>query len=297
MDNNAINDDILQDNIPLPDMPETTDEDEIFRKPKKIFRNRNILIAVIAVLSICLIAGIIILCVTFFGHSKYDDSAAFYFASDLLSENGGDFTAYDKIEFNIYNYADALRISREPVKSFDVRVEADGKNITDKADIVTGETEMKADVRSACNVTIDVPKEYLEQKIKVIVTSSPIEKQISGTFTLKPKWGYEIKDSKGSVCAELVIFANKDVLLDLSWDKEALTADNTNTFVHSMEHGGDVCRIQLSGGTSTMIPMFKIDAARDYSESEKVLTLEEVQINRGDDSDSKNETQTKNVNE
>ncbi len=245
-----------------------------FRRPKRIFQKRKIRILLLILAILLLASAVTVLCFKIFEPEKvYDDSAAFYFSSNLLSEDGGEFTVYDSIEFNVYNYADSLRVSKEPLEGFEVKVEADGKDITGKTEISTGETAMAPDVRSGCTVVIGLPEKYYDKKVDVTVTSSPIEKQIKGSFIIKPEWNYEIRDKEGDVCAELVIFANKDVTLTVEWDTEKLIADSTDSYVKASGNEASSCKVELVGGSSVSIPMFKIDISDDFSSDEKVIKV------------------------
>lgn len=246
-----------------------------FRRPKRIFqkRKRRIILFILAI--ILLLGALTLLCFKLFEPEKeYDDSAAFYFSGNLLDENGGKVTTvYDSIEFNVYNWADSLRVSKEPLESFDVKVEAEGKDITGKSEISTGETAMMPDVRSGCTVVIELPEKYYDKKIDVTVTSSPIEKELKGSFIIKPEWDYEIRDKEGDVCAELVIFANKDVSLTVEWDSEQLIADSTDSYIRAAENGATSCEVELAGGTGVSIPMFKLDVQADFSSDDEAVKV------------------------
>ncbi len=254
-------------------------EDELkFRRPKKIFKKKRVLVTFIVILSLLVAGALTCLGFMLFKPAEvYDDSAAFYFASDLLSEVGGEFVVYDVIEFNVYNYADSLRVSKEPVDSFNIKVEADGKDITGKAEINVGETAMAPDVRCGCEVSVAVPDKYMDSVIDVTVTSEPIPKVLKGSFTLEPAWDYDVKDEKGNVCAELVIYANKDVSLELSWNSEKLIADSTDSYIRTAKNGEDKCNIQLSAGMSTTIAMFKADPSKVFTVKDKAISLKAVE--------------------
>lgn len=267
-------------------------EEELkFRRPKRIFKRRRNLVIFIIILSLLIAGSLTVLGIMLFKPvEKYDDSAAFYFASDLLSEEGGEFVAYDTIEFNVYNYADALRVSKEPIDDFKITVKADGKDITGKVTLSMGETAMAPNVRSGCAVSVSVPENYIDSTIDVTVTSSPIAKELKGTFRLEPAWDYEVKDEKGNYCAELVIYANKDVALELTWDGEKLIANNADSYIKTAENGENKCTVQLSAGMSTTIAMFKADPDKEYSKKDKVIDLKAVKYTVKEEGSSETET-------
>ncbi len=272
-------DNMIKDNELLVEEPAGTPKEEelAFRTPKKIVKKKRLLVTLFIILGLILAGALCFGAYMLFGPEKgYDDSAAFYFSSDLLSEDGGEYVVYDTIDFNVYNYADALRVSKEPVEDFSITVKAEGKDITAKAEISMGERAMAPDVRSGCAVSVSVPEKYRDQVIDITVKSSPVEKELKGSFKLEPAWGYEINDEKGNVCAELVIFANKDISLELSWDGEKLIPDSTDSYIRTAEDGENKCSITLSGGMSVTVPMFKADPAKVYKSDSKAITLKTV---------------------
>ena len=260
------------------------EEELTFRKPKKIFKKKRTRTVLLILLIVLVAAAAAFACFKLFGPGEvYDDSTAFYFTGDLVSEEGGEYTVYDRIEFNVYNYADSLRVSKEPLESFTVKVECEGKDITSKAEISMGETAMAADVRSGCAVSVKVPEQYNGSVIDIKVTSSPINKELHGSFKVLPEWGYELKDEKGNVCAELTIYANKDVSLELEWDGEKLIPDSTDSYIRTAENDESKCNIQLSAGMSTTIPLFKVNPDKVYNNKTKAISLNALKYTLTDD--------------
>ena len=266
---------LLTDSVPEDNIE---DAQPRFRRPRRIFKKKRRLVILLLLAGLIIIGSLTVLGFMLYEPEQvYDDSAAFYFSSNLLSEEGGEFTVYDDIEFNVYNYADSLRVSKEPLESFSVKVEADGKDITGKSEISTGETAMAPDVRSGCTVVVSVPEEYCDAAIDVTVTSSPIEKVLRGTFTVKPEWGYELSDNEGDVCAELIIFANEKVTVEVEWDPEALIADSTNAYVRAAQGEPNICTVELDAGMSASIPMFKISPEEEYDSDSKVISVKKTE--------------------
>ncbi len=279
-------DNLIQDNqLLVEDVGNVQAEEEElkFRRPKRIFKKKRMLIVFFIIIGLILTGAVSFAAYMIFKPDKvYDDSAAFYFSSDLLSEDGGEFVAYDSIDFNVYNYADALRVSKEPVEDFTVTVMADGKDITGKVDISMGERGMAPDVRSGCAVSVSVPEKYRDKVVDITVKSFPVEKVLKGSFTLEPAWDYMINDAKGNVCAELVVFANKDVSLELEWDGEKLIPDSTDSYIRTAKDGEFKCNIELSAGMSITIPVFKTDISKAYSKGNKAISLNEVKLAAAD---------------
>lgn len=271
-------DNLINDNELLVEELVGAEEEELkFRRPKKIIKKKRMLIVLFIILGLVAIGALSFGAYMLLRPEKgYDDSAAFYFSSDLLSEEGGEYVVYDTIDFNVYNYADSLRVSKEPVEDFTVRIKADGKDITSKTDISMGERAMAPDVRSGCAVSVSVPEKYRDKTIDVTVTSSPVQKELTASFKIQPAWGYSVNDEKGNVCAELVIYANKDVSLELSWDGEKLIPDSTDSYIRTAEAGETKCIIELSSGTSVTIPMFKADPSKDHTKDNKAILLNSV---------------------
>lgn len=253
----------------------TANEEAIaFRKPNHFSRKKKGLIALIVILALLAASGIgFAVYKIFFSGSGYDDSASFYFSSNILSEEGGKFKAVGAIDFDIYNYADTLRTSKEKIEGFDIKVTANGKDITAKSTVVTGERSMEAEVRSACNVKIEIPREYHNKLIEVKVTSKPVEVVLKGSFDYEPSWGYEIKDD--GVCVELILFANKDVTVNVEWDKDELTADSTNPYIEASGIDKNKCSVSLAGGMSASLYFFKADLEEEYSANTKAIKVTE----------------------
>jgi len=247
------------------------DEGLVFRKPKNFNRKRKTRIFFIILLALLLTAALAFgVYKLFFGPEKYDDRDAFYFTSNILSEEGGKFKAVGSIDFDIYNYAD-IRTSKVKIEGFDIKVSANGKNITKKADMKVGERAMDARVPSACNVNIELPREYHDKLIEVEVTSKPNNVVLKAQFEYEPEYGYKVKDD--GVCVEVILFANKDVTLDLEWDGEALIADSTNPYIQSAGLDKTKCSVSLAGGMSTSIYFFKADPKEEFDNMTDALRL------------------------
>ena len=245
-----------------------------FRKPNHFSRKKKALTALIIFLILIVVAAVGFGVYKLFDlRNRYDDSASFYFSSNILSEDGGEFKAVGSIEFDVYNYADSLRTSKEKIENFDIKVMANGKDITRKATVVTGERSMEADVRSACNVSIEIPREYHSKLIEVEVTSKPTEIVLKGSFDYEPAWGYEIKDD--GVCVELIIFANKDTSVNLEWDEKKLIADSTNSYVEESGIEKNKCTVSLAGGMSASVYFFKTDVKDEFTNNTKAIKIKE----------------------
>ena len=103
MDNNN-NSELLLSEKELPlDLMDELDEKEVeYRKPRSAKRDKLILILLLCVLGVAIIVGAVFGCIAFMGKEEYDNTADFYFSSDLLSQDGGEYTVYGEIEFNVF---------------------------------------------------------------------------------------------------------------------------------------------------------------------------------------------------
>ncbi|MBR5515601.1 MAG: hypothetical protein IKU52_05310 [Clostridia bacterium] len=256
---------------------ENNTEKLAFHKPKHFARKKK------GVTFLVILLVLVLLCAMGFGAYKlygilfknkgFDDSTAFYFTSNILSEDGGDFEAVGSIDFDIYNYADTLRTSKEKVEDFEIKVTAGGKDITKKVTVTTGERAMEADIRSACNVNIVVPRQYHNKKIDVEVVSKPLQITLKGSFSYEPSWGYEIKDDGN--CVELVLFANEDTSLKVEWDEKKLIADSTNPYIEAAGIDSESCTVALAGSMSSSIYFFKTDTEDKFTNNSKAFKISE----------------------
>lgn len=245
------------------------DDKSKYRQPRKTGNNKAVTIIVICVLAVLLICG------TIFGLSRlhkekpYDNTAQFYFSSDLLSETGNEYSVYDEIRFTVRNYADELRCSAQDIESVTFTVTCEGKDITSECTVTSDLQVLPASKPVDSNVRIIVPERYDGIPVEVKAVSAPIEISLIGSFTVLPSWGSELKDSAGSVNATFVIWADEDVDFTVSWDTDALVADPTNAYVKASENDGE-CTVSLLAGTGTEIVFFKSDIIKDYSGTDAV---------------------------
>lgn len=267
-----------------------------FRKPKHIFRKRRNLIVLISILSAIAIAATAVTCAIIFKPVEpYDDSAAFYFSGVGVSEEGSKMVVYDKIEITVRNYADSLRISKEPVENFTVKVSCDGNDITKKAKLTLGDTSLVPEMRSETKVTVTLPQEYYNVPIDVTVTSSPLVKELKGTFIIRPTWSYSVEDGEGNSTAYLNVSAEKDVTLEFEWDAALINPDRTDAFVKTAEAGESKCSINLSAGMTVTIPLFKTPELQELlteeSECIKLREIKTVVVEESQQEDAEAETE------
>ncbi len=292
MDNN-INSDLLlsETEVPFEPTPGEIPEDAIkFRKPRSAKRNKVILILLLCVLGVALIVGAVFGCIALFDKEEYDNTADFYFSSDLLSQDGGDYTVYGKIEFNVANYADALRTSAENIESYSISIEADGDDITSKCDIDKEMAALAKGSRTTGNVTVSVPDEYCGIPLDVEVTSFPVDVTLKGRFTVLPEWGSRFTDEEGSVTASLSLYANEEVTLLVKWDPEKLIADSTNAYVKASDEDYE-CEVTLAAGTGAEIYFFKPDMNEAYNENDKSFPIEITKVKTAKKEETKKESE------
>lgn len=278
MDNNNNSELLLSEkDLPLDLMDELDEKEVEYRKPRSAKRNKLILILLLCVLGVAIIVGAVFACIAFMGKEEYDNTADFYFSSDLLSQDGGEYTVYGEIEFNVFNYEDALRTSAETVESYSVTVKADGKNITDKCTVDKELSALTKGSRTSGKVTVSVPEEYCTVPLDVEVVSYPVEVTLKGEFTVLPDWGYDFSDEEGSVSAALSLYANEEVTLLVKWDPEKLIADSTNAYVKASDEDYE-CEVTLAAGTGAAIYFFKPDMNAVYNEDDKSFPIEVTKI-------------------
>lgn len=289
MDNNMNSDLLISDKETngFPATEERTEGSVKFRKPRSTKRNKIILICLLCVLGVAIIVGAVFGCIAIFGKKPYDNTADFYFSSDLLSEEGSEYTVYGKIEFNVCNYADSLRTSAENIDNYTVSIESDGHDITDSCNIHKEMSALAKGSRATSKVTIDVPDEYCNLPLDITVKSEPVSVILKGAFTVLPVWDSKFADEEGSVVATLTLSANHETTLLVKWDAEKLIADSTNAYVKASDES-DECEVTLAAGTSTEIYFFKPDMNAVYDEDDKNFPIEikklKTEISESDDS-------------
>lgn len=291
MDNNNNSELLLSEQeLPLDKLDEFDEQDVEYRKPRSSKRNKIILILLLCVLGVAIIVGAIFGCIAFLGEEEYDNTADFYFSSDLLSQDGGEYTVYGEIEFNVFNYADSLRTSAETIESYSVTVKADGKNITDKCDVDKELSVLTKGSRTTGKVVVSVPDEYCGIPLDVEVVSYPVDIALKGKFTVLPDWGFDFSDEEGSVAASLSLYANDEITLLVKWDPEKLIADSTNAYVKASDEDYE-CEVTLAPGTSAQIYFFKPDMNEVYNEDDKSFPIEITKVKTENKKPEKEETE------
>ena len=250
------------------DAVQEEDKNVKYRQPRKDRRGKTALIVVLCILGALLIAGGIYGAFRLFGGAEYDNTAQFYFSSNLLSEKGGSFVVYNQIEFTVCNYADELRTCAVDIDSYSVQITAKDKDITGSCKITKELETIPAGKMANGKVTVALPDEYQGQTVDVTVKSSPIEIVLRGEFTVLPVWSSDFTDQVGSVYCKLDLYANDEVVLKVTWDEDRVVADSTNAYVKAT--GKDqTFYVTLEPGVGAEIYFFKNDINADYSAEEK----------------------------
>ena len=238
---------------------------EQYRKPRKTrIGKKHIIIAAVCLAAVLILGGILFAVIRNTRSDEYDNTGSFYFSSDLLTTDGGEFTVYNEIAFLVRNFADKLRISEETIESFTVTVVCDGKDITSECAIEKERATLEAGGVATSLVTVRLPDDYNGVPVEIETVSRPTEIRLRGTFTVVPSWGYSFSDKEGSVSGKLVIWANEEITLTVTWDPELMTADPTNAYVKSGADGSS-CDVTLAAGTGCEIYFFKENINADYS--------------------------------
>ncbi|MDD6264762.1 MAG: hypothetical protein PUB34_00415 [Clostridia bacterium] len=234
-----------------------------YRQPSYKKRKKIILTVAIAVLSLIFVAICTFVAFKLFGGKDYDRTDEFYFSSDFLTAQGASIAQNGKISFELYNYQDDLRTSIYDIEAFDIKVSADGKDITDKCKISESKTKLNKNKKESSKITIDLPDEYFRKDVDVTVKSEPNAVTLKGTFTVTPLWSWKLTGEQGSITATLTLSNDKAGSYTVKWDGEALTADSTNRFISASEDD-DKCTVTLEDGESCEIVFFKKDVKAEY---------------------------------
>lgn len=275
-------------------------EDEVkLRKPRSAKRNKIVLICLLCVLGAAIIVGAVFGAIALFGKKPYDNTGAFYFSSDLLSEDGGEYTVYGDIKFTVCNYADSLRTSTENIESYNITVKAEGDDITSECNIDKEFASLTKGSKVTGNVIISVPNEYCGNKIDVTVASLPVSIVLKGSFNVLPAWDYEYNDEEGSVYGKLILSATEETTLLVKWDPEKLLADSTNPYVKASDEESE-CEVTLAAGTSAEIYFFKTDVTKVYDAEDKKFPIEidkikTVSSSKDEEDEEENTEQTENT--
>lgn len=244
---------------------ETPDRSMFRRSRKKNEKKKVLIITLCCILGAALITGAVFLAIWIFGGNSYDRTSEFYFTSDILTEDGGNFASSGDIRFTLYNYADALRTNIYNIETFDVTVKSGGKDITSKCTVQKSAESMPKNVRSSVSVTVSLPENYDGTPVDVYVKSKPTEIVLRGTFTVVPEWSYSLESEEGSIVATLVLSCNDGGEFEVEWDKDKVSADNNDPAVASAD--GNKCTIVLSEEGSYELRFFKNDVDESYSGS------------------------------
>ena len=228
-------------------------------------KKKKITVAVISAVSVLAI----ILCfapsfakyITTQGRQSKLDSDHFYFSSDYLSESAiPEHKIYgDSVSFEIRNYIDSLRVSKENIT---YTVSAPDGTLSSVGGTLNGGT------KASDTVTLTYIGE--EKEITVTVTStSPYVKELKAKFIFaESATRYEIIDSAESYYAELYIHtANEAETVTVHWDKAELLIDETNDYVirGNLTAEKNSASVSIPAHTTVKIAFFKTDITKDYS--------------------------------
>ena len=266
------------------DEPENVSEKK-YRHPRKRGKKKLVVIISLACILAILLATVIILIVS--GSKKEepvnDNTGTLYFTSDLLSAEGGSFTVFDRIEFDLHNYADELRVSDRTIEEYSVRVMSGTEDITAECRIAKEKASLAAESIVSAGVAVEIPAERMNTPLDVIVASEPENIVLKGSFTVVPSWTWVYSDSSGSVSGRLYIAANKEMTVRASWDPELVTADPTNPYIKADEDETS-CTLTLEAGSGAEIYFFKKDVTADYSSAESgAVTVELIEAGPSSD--------------
>lgn len=235
-----------------------------FRKPRNLKKKKILTGLLIAVLALAVIGAGVFVALRLFGGDKYDHTTEFYFASDLLTEEGGSFAQNGKISFRLFNYADSLRTSIYDIESFDISVKNAGEDITSACTVEASEKSIPANKKGDSSVTVSVPSGCYGVPLDVSVTSAPTKITLRGTFTVFPDWSYSLTSDENSIVATLVLSSGTPGVFTVKWDRDSVAADSNDPNV-ALAGKGDTCDVIFTEGGSYELRFFKNNITEAYS--------------------------------
>ena len=268
--------------------PEVVAETIKFRKPNHFRRKKALLMVLLVILACALLAGLVFGAYKlFFGRGKekaYDYGSAFYFASDLLSEKGKDYSVNGVIRFEIRNYADELRVSKEKIENFEITLKCDGKDITENAKVSTGERSMDSGMKSNCKVEITLPEKYYGQKVEVSCKSKPIAVVLKGTFTISAAYNYSVAEpddegysvTENGVYVEISLTAEEDTTFNVEINTKklyVLPTDDEQDYIGRYKTDDGKYTIPVAAGSETVIHLLKADTNQSFDDSSKAIKV------------------------
>lgn len=221
------------------------------------------------------------LCVTSITIAKYfsekEDSGILesdkmYFTSDYLKEKSEQATYYidpaeTSFSIQLFNYADALRISQDDI-AFEISATNASVN-TNKG------TLAKASSTSLITIT---PENTVQDEITVTATStSPYEKILTATFIRKKGNDYKIEDAQGNYAAvltmicrddgqEITIVLPADVIPDET-DESITKGTDANTYTFKPSQAGIYS-----------IALFKTESSKNYATSGEIDFANKIEL-------------------
>lgn len=190
-------------------------------------------------------------------------SDEFYFTSDYLQP--GEVPEYaisgTSVTFALQNYIDSLRISPSDIS---YTVTATDGTLSSSGGTLTG------GAADSDRITLSYTGTGARKEITVTATSNgPYAEVLQAKFILSlPGAQYEVKDRQNSYYAELYIYTDTAVeALTLTWDKEKLLIDETNSYVFGQMNGDKTgATISVDADTTVKILFFKKDITQDYTQ-------------------------------
>ncbi len=179
----------------------------------------------------------------------------FFFESDLLNTNGGSYTIYgDTVTFYLRNFADAQRISPEPVHYV---YTLDG--------VTKGEGTFAAGEQKEAKITISGLTVGTTYTVAA-TANSPYEKTVYATFTVAAENNAVTasieQDPSGNVVYVTVSTTDYDGAITLNW-ATTLLPDNTDPLLRSAT--GNSCSVTLGEYSSHVFTFMKKSSSTSHS--------------------------------
>ena len=245
-------------------------------------RHIYLLPLIVVFIGICMTGGMLAKYRTALQKRSDITASNFHFTSDLLEENGANYTLTDwsdGFDIELYNYEkeNTALISDENI-TYSVQLSDSNWMCQDNNGTLQKDSDGKG---KAQTIHID-PKSGAEEGNAVTVTvksTAPFKKTLSATFTMAGSStpSYTIKD-QGDGTVLLTIKTNSySGTMNVSWNKNKFDPDNTNNYMTEWKDSTGSGTLDTSSNTTYLLLFFKntTDDVADKSGSGTSISLSE----------------------
>lgn len=238
---------------------------------------------IVVFIGICMTGGMLAKYRTDLQKRSEITASNFHFTSDLLEENGAEYTLTDWSEgfdIELYNYEkeNTALISDENIT---YNVQLSNSDWACRGDN-SGTLQKDSDGKGKMQTIHIYPKGNITDASSVTVTvksTAPFKKTLSATFTMAGSSTplYTIKD-QGDGTVLLTIKTNSySGNMNVSWDKNKFDPDNTNTYMTEWKDSIGSGTLETSSNTTYLLLFFKntTDDVADKSGNGTSISLSE----------------------